>query len=346
MAADQGGVMPAMRFSAFSVCDHYPGHSRSSDELYEDILREIVLAEELGYYSYWIAEHHFHEYGIVTNPAMFLAAAAQRTTTIRLGPAVALLTFRNPLTVAEDYAILDRLSGGRLIMGVGSGYLKHEFAGFAIDIEDKRERFDVSLDVIKRAWAGESIHHDAPWFSAGGARLAVLPKQQPHPPIYVAVLRREAAYYVGRQGNRLMAMPYASVDRMEEVGELIAEYRKGVAESGVAPADDQEVVGLHTYVAESDDEARAHAADAFDLYVETRLYARRQVYDDIIRSRLALFGSVDTVVDRLVELHGLGLNHVVMLINFGDIAPERVRRSMTLIANEVMPRVNARLAAP
>ena len=332
-----------MRYSLFTVCDHYPDGARTLDDFFEQILGEIVLAEELGYESYWVAEHHFHEYGVVTNPALFLAAAAQRTKRIRLGPAVSVLTFHNPLQVAEDYATLDRLSGGRLMMGVGSGYLKHEFEGFAIADKDKRERFDTSLEIVKRAWAGEWIVHDAPWFKSGGAKLSVLPVQAPHPPIFVAVLRREAAYHVGKQGNHLMAIPYATLDRLEEIAPFIAEYRKGVADGGGTPAED-ELVALHTYVADTDAQARADAAEPFDLYVATRLYAKSQVYDDVIESRLALFGSVEHVVDRLVELHAMGVRHVVMLVNFGGLAEDRVHRCMRLVAEQVIPRVEQAIA--
>ena len=333
-----------MRYSMFSVCDHYPGRERSGERYLAEILDEIERAEALGFESYWVAEHHFHEYGIVTNPALFLTAAAARTTRIRLGPAVSILTFRNPLQVAEDYALLDRLSGGRLIMGVGSGYLKHEFEGFAIDPADKRERFDGALDVILRAWAGERIVRDDPWFQSDGGCLSLLPAQRPHPPIYIAVLRREAAFHVGRQGNGLMCVPYATLDRMEDIGPLLGEHRAGLAEAanGGAPADPA-LVALHTYVARSDDEARAHAGAAFDLYVETRLYARRQVYDDILRSRLGLFGSVERVTEQLLELHAMGVRHVLFLVNFGGIAPERVHRAMELLAGEVIPRVEAAL---
>lgn len=333
-------------YSMFTVCDHYPTQrSRSVDVFFGEVLDEIVLAEKLGYYSYWVAEHHFHEYGAVTNPALFLTAAAQRTSTIKLGPSVSILTFRNPLQVAEDYAALDRLSNGRLVMGVGSGYLKHEFAGFAIDPEEKRDRFDTSLDILKRAWAGEKIEHDAPWFGSDGGVLNVLPAQKPMPPIYIAVLRREAAYYVGKQGNRVMLIPYATLGDMTEIGDLIGEYRNGYAESGGPPLDDDAPLGLHTYVAETDEEARADAAEAFNLYVETRLYARRHTYDDILKSRLGLFGSVERVTDQIVELHGLGVRHILFLINFGALEAEKVHRSMRLLAEQVIPEVNKRIGA-
>ena len=334
----------AMAYSMFSVCDYYPDRARSGNALLEDQLQEIVTAEALGFEGYWIAEHHFHEYGLVANPAPFLTAAAQRTTTIRLGPAIAVLPFRNPLQVAEDYALVDQLSNGRLNMGVGSGYLKHEYEGFALDGSDKRDRFDTGLDILRRAWAGETITHDAPWFKCSAVTLPLLPVQKPLPPIHIAVIRTEAAYHVGRQDNGVIMVPYATVDRLEEIGGLIGEYDRGRDEAGHKAATRQDaLVALHTYVAETDDEARALAADAFDLYVATRLYAKSQVYDDILKTRLALFGSVERVADQIVELHEMGVRHLMFLMNFGNMPPKNVSRSMRLMMEEVKPRVAARI---
>ncbi len=122
-----------MRMSIFSVQDHYPSGPRSVQQLYGEIIAQAELADRIGYDTFWVAEHHFHEYGVVPNPAVMLSSLAQRTTRLRLGTAISILTFHNPLTVAENYAMIDVLSGGRLVYGVGSGYLSHEFAGFAVD---------------------------------------------------------------------------------------------------------------------------------------------------------------------------------------------------------------------
>ena len=162
------------------------------------------------------------------------------------------------------------------------------------------------------------------------------------PPIYVAVLRREAAYYVGRQGNRIMTVPYATLDNLGEIGLLLQEYRTGLSDGGHDEPTDAAPIALHAHVADTDTEAQAHAAQAFDLYVETRLYARRQVYNDILQSKLALFGSVETVTKQLMELQDLGVHHVMLMMSFGDLQQEHVHRSMRLMAEKVIPRVTAR----
>ena len=332
-----------MRLSIFSVQDHYPGRDRTVPELYDQVIAQAELAERLGYDTFFVAEHHFHEYGAVPNPAVMLSTLAQRTRRLRLGSAISILTFHHPLTVAESYAMVDVLSGGRLTLGVGSGYLRHEFEGYRIDPAEKRERFDENLAVLKRALAGERITFDGRYTKLESVQINVLPVQRPVP-VYVAILNKLGAYHVGRQGNAILCVPYASADRFDEIGPMIAEYRKGRAEAGLAAADDDGAYCFHTHVAETDEQCRREAAEAFDLYVATRLYAKRQVYDDILRSGLGLFGSVETVVDKMVRMHEMGVRHVLTLQNFGLMRPELVHNSMRLMAEKVLPRVRRRLA--
>lgn len=348
MAALTPGPAPCgdddrMRLSIFSVQDHYPTRERTLSALYGQLIEQAELADRLGYDTFFVAEHHFHEYGAVPNPAVMLSTLAQRTTRLRLGSAISILTFHHPLTVAESYAMVDVLSGGRVALGVGSGYLKHEFEGYHIDLAEKRERFDENLAILKRALAGERITYKGKYTTLDAVQINVQPVQRPIP-IHVAILKREAAYHVGRQGHNIMCVPYASVDRFEDIGPMVAEFRKGRDEAGLPAGHGDGLFAFHTHVAESDEACRRIAADAFDLYVATRLYAKRQTYDDIMRSDLGLFGSVDTVVEKMVRLHDMGVTHVMALQNFGLLPQVHVLASMRLMAEEVMPRVRRRLS--
>ena len=330
-----------MLLSAASISDHYPDRERSVPALYAEVLGQGVLADELGYYALFLAEHHFHEYGAVPNPAVLLASLAQRTKQLRLGTSISVLPFRNVALAAEDYAMLDVLSNGRLELGVGSGYLKHEFAGFGIDAGEKRERFEENLDLLERLLRGERVTHAGRFASLDGIRLNVLPVQK-EVPIYVATLRREGAYHIGRQGRRMMCVPYATLDSFEEIGALVREFHRGRREAGL-PDDLSEATSilLHTHVATSDAEVHRNAAEAFDRYVATQLYAKRAVYDDIMRSGLALFGTVETVAAKMSRLAEMGVDHVMTLHNFGLMPDAQVRRSMRVMMEEVMPRVRA-----
>lgn len=324
-----------MRYSIMSVQDHYPGRGRTVPALYGQILAQAELADSLGYDTFFVAEHHFHEYGAVPNPAVMLSTMAQRTQRLRLGTAISVLTFHHPLTVAETYAMVDVLSGGRLVLGVGSGYLKHEFEGHRIDAAEKRDRFDEALEVLQRVLSGERVTFKGRYVQVENVALNVLPLQQPTPPIYVAILRREAAYHIGRKGQRIVCVPYASVDHFDEIGAIISEYRQGQRDGGVEAGHDDILVALHTHVADDDTAARERAAAPFELYVETRLYAKRQTFDDVARSGLSLIGGADTVRGKLEALDRMGAKHILALHNFGLMSQELVLDSMQRFAKLV-----------
>ena len=331
-----------MRYSIFSVMDHYPTRPRSVPDLYRQLFTIAEAAERLGYDGIYVAEHHFHEYGAVPNPAVMLTALAQRTQRLRLGPAIATLTYHDPRVVAESYAMLDVLSNGRLTLGTGSGYLRHEFAGFGVAPEEKRQRFDETLMLVRRLLSGERVTHEGRFHRLADVALNVRPVQQPTPPIFVAALAREAAYHIGRQGNRLMAIPYASLAAFEELASFERDYRRGRAEAPDAVGvDDDAIYTFHCHVAASDEEARRLAAAPFDLYVATRLYARRQTYDDVLANGLGLFGSVATVADKVTQLKQWGVKHIALLMDFGLMPEAEVLRSMRQFAEEVAPRVRA-----
>jgi len=329
-----------LQYSIFSVQDHHPSLKRTIPELYQQVLNQGILADKLGYDSFFVAEHHFHEYGAVPNPAIFLTALAQHTKQIKLGPAISILTFHNPLTVAENYAMLDVLSNGRLILGVGSGYLKHEFEGYYISPESKRERFDENLFVLKQALSGNTINFKGKFASYNNVQTNVQVTQA-QVPLYVAILRPEAAYYVGKQGHNIICVPYASVNDFSEIKTLYNDFKTGFAESG--QKNPSALFAFHCHVAETDAQARENAEQAFNLYVRTRLYAKQQTYNDVMQSGIHLFGSVETVADKIVELHSMGLNHLMLLKNFGMLKPELVESSMKLFIEKVKPLVENKI---
>ncbi|MDQ0394330.1 LLM class flavin-dependent oxidoreductase [Labrys monachus] len=323
-----------MKLSVFSVQDHYPSQKRTLEELYAEVVRQADLAERLGYDTFFVAEHHFHEYGTVPNPAILLSHLAARTTRLRLGTAISILTFHNPLTIAENYSMVDVLSNGRLTLGVGSGYLKHEFAGYGVDAATKRDRFDEHLDLVMRLLHGERVTHHGPYIDLDSVSINVFPIQQDLP-VFVAILRKEAAYQLGRQSRRMLFVPYASVEDFEAIGEMMGEFRRGREEAGLSDHRNAVALAMHTHVAETDAEARKIAAEAFDRYVATRLYAKSAVYDDIIESGLALFGSPKTIAEKLLRLRDMGVDHVLTLHNFGLLPEPQVHRSMRMLMREV-----------
>lgn len=330
-----------MLYSIFSVQDHHPSFIRTIPNLYHEVLEQGILADQLGYDSFFVAEHHFHEYGAVPNPAIFLTALAQHTKHIKLGPAISILTFHNPLTVAENYAMLDILSNGRLILGVGSGYLKHEFEGYNINPDQKRDRFEENLYVLKQALSGKKLHFSGKFGTYHNVQTNVRIIQA-QIPLYVAILRAEAAYHVGKQGDSIICVPYASLNDFSEIKNLYTDFKTGYLESGQS-SNPGSLFAFHAHVAETDEIARKNAENAFDLYVRTRLYAKQQTYSDVMRSGLHLFGSVETVVNKIVELHKIGIDHIMLLQNFGMLDSSLVKQSMQLFMDQVKPLVDQKI---
>jgi alkanesulfonate monooxygenase SsuD/methylene tetrahydromethanopterin reductase-like flavin-dependent oxidoreductase (luciferase family) len=328
-----------MRFGIFSVADHYPRElTRSSQALYAELLEQVVAADELGFDSFWVAEHHFHEYGAIPRPPVWMAAAAERTRRIRLGSAVAVLPFDNPLRSAEDYAMVDVLSGGRLNLGVGSGYLQHEFAGFNIDPEEKRERFDEALEILVHALQGERVSYRGKYHQVSDVQINVRPVQKPRPPIWIATLRADRALRVGARGFPVMLIPYASAETLDEMAAGVRAYQRAFVEAGGDPRDATVPFGLHCHCAESTTQARAEAREPMERYVRTRLYAVQRPFETLVEENVVAFGDPDEItrVARLYER--AGFTHFLAIPNFGGLPHRQVLRSLELIAKHVLPR--------
>lgn len=328
-----------MRLSTFLLFDRDPDAPRDATELYRRGLEICELAEELGLDGVWVAEHHFRDFGALPNPAVFLAAAAQRTRRIRLGPAVAVLPFHSPITVAEDYALVDRLSGGRLDMGVGSGTLPVEFAGFGIDPAEKRDRLDESLAALERLWTGSERELAGKYVAIGGMSLNVVPTQSPMPPIYVATTRPEGAYAVGRSGRHLLTIASASLPRLDDLAPILAAYGRGLAEGGHDRAQAQAAVNILTHVAESDELARARASGPLGRFVASHGDAGglggEALFDRLLERRTALFGAPSRVAATLDELAGMGADEVILWMSFGGMETELIARSMRCLVATV-----------
>ncbi len=326
-----------MDFGLFSVGDFYPGrHGRSQSAFLAELLQQAELAETLGFHSYWVAEHHFAPYGLLPNPAVFLAAVAARTRIIRVGTAVSVLPLRSPLHAAEDYAMLDVLCGGRLNVGVGSGYLAHEFAPLGIAMEDKVDRFNECVEVLKAAWTGDLLGgFQGRFYQYQPVQLQVQCVQEPHPPLSCAIMRPEAAFYVGLQGMDLMVMPYVTVDDPEGLKVLIERFRRGAAQAGRDNA--RVVAALPVYVGETEAEAHAIAGMAVERFMENRHFFRTGTYEDLNNSGLAAWGTPDQVAVVIRDWRAAGVDEVIGLFNYGSMPHEQVVVSMERFARLVVP---------
>src|SRR4051812_12574081 len=154
-----------MKFSTFHLFHQHAG--MSAKEVYDYQIEVVELLEELGFDGVWIAEHHFRDYGVVNNIFTMLANLAARTENLRLGTGIVVLPLHNPIHVAEEAAMVDVLSNGRLELGIGRGYQSIEFESFGLSLAEARDRFDESLNMILELWTGENVHFQGKFYGTG-----------------------------------------------------------------------------------------------------------------------------------------------------------------------------------
>ena len=347
-----------MKFGVFFLLEQ--PEWKTQERVYADALAQATYAEELGYDAVWIAEHHFSEYGICPSMAVFAGALAQRTRTIRLGTAVTILPFNHPIRTAEEWAMVDLLSGGRLDFGVGRGYQPGEFGGFGVPMSESRERFDESLEIIKQAWTRDRVNFDGKHYRVHD--LAVLPRpvQKPHPPIRIACVSPDTFERVARRGEKFLSAPSITpVHYMKAAYEI---YAKTWLEEGHPPSE-LEIPALYfthvgtdaaatrrdtersilwyfgmlaRVIAESKDPAKVPAA--YKFYARAKAHLETVTYD-FLANEVVLFGDAQQVIDRLsMHRDELGLTYVIAWMNFGGLADESVRASMRRFAEQVLPK--------
>jgi len=168
----------------------------STGDLYRQHFEELALAEACGFSHYWFYEHHLSQTGPVPSPNLMVAAASRRTSRIRLGNMVTLLPVRNPLLVAEEMAMLDQMTGGRLDIGLGRGGKASEYQCFGLDTANSRALFQESFELMRRIWADEMFEHAGPHFRITKAGpLSPVLVQRPHPPVFVTANSAESIHW-------------------------------------------------------------------------------------------------------------------------------------------------------
>ena len=223
-----------MRFGLFgSATARHGGPDVDSGQGYRQFVDYNVEAEALGYHSTFLVEHHFTGFGQVSASLSLLTWVAAKTRTLRLGTAVLVLPWHNPVLLAEQAATLDLLSQGRLDFGVGKGYRYNEFTGFAVPREEADARFEESLAIITKAWTSEQrfSHHGRFWTFND---VVVEPPtwQKPHPPIWMGAGSPASIRAVAARGGNLILDQFAQID---VIGERIALFKSAQARLGPAP---------------------------------------------------------------------------------------------------------------
>jgi natural product biosynthesis luciferase-like monooxygenase protein len=332
----------------------------SQSEFMRSLVDHLASAEELGFETIWVNEHHFHALGgMAPSLSPILAALSHRTRRARLGTSTVLLPLHHPLQVAEELAMVDLLSGGRLDFGVGRGFVAHDYDVMGVPLEEARERFAESLEVILKAWTGEPFSHEGRFYQFRDLQLWPQPEQRPHPPVWIACTSNpESFQWTGAAGHKLLVIPFARP--VERLAALTRVYREAWSAAN-HPAAAEIGAHYHVVVGEDREETRKTAEAALGMQVRLQYDVAR------LSASSAWAGFEEFTLERLVDEGRLiagdpedcirliravereiGFTWLNCTFQFGGIPFARAQHSMELFAAEVAPRLKAagELVAP
>lgn len=209
-----------------------PPRGDDLDRCVREAIAEAELAEASGFHGFFFGEHHQDKDGFLPSPSVVCGAVAARTTRMQIGTSVVLLPLHHPIRVAEDFLTLDIVSGGRAVLGVGLGYQDADFRAFGIDRARRVPRFEQEIEVIRRAWTGETFSYRGADFDIENIRILPRPMQRPGPPIWIGASVAAAVERAGRIGDALVLSPSMTLAENKVLAER---YRKAAAAAGRTP---------------------------------------------------------------------------------------------------------------
>ncbi len=333
-----------MKFGAF---DHMDDAGVPLGQLFADRLALIEAYDRAGLYGYHLAEHHSTPLGSAASPSLFLAAAAQRTSRLRIGPLVYLLPFYHPLRLIEEVCMLDQLSGGRLLLGVGRGVSPFETRLYGLDFSKTGAMYHEAFQVLMQGLACDELTFHGDYYQFDKVPMLLKPVQRPHPPLWYGTTIPENADWPAANDVNIVTIALRPTVR------TITDRYRAVREKLGKPPGDAPLLGVarHVVVAETDEQALAIARRAYprwrasfrwlferhgaaprigDLYPPT--------FDELMAIENGIAGSPRTVRDFVAaEMAASGSNYLLSWFAFGDMTLAEQLASFGLFAREVMP---------
>ena len=342
----------------------FPDSASPADDgrVIEETLREAVLTDALGFDTIWLAEHHFDGICAYADPVSFAAALSTATSRAKIGFAVAQMALHHPIRFAEQMAVIDHLSKGRLIVGLGRGtaYNIYDYQGFGIDHTEAQARFEEAEAVMMRAWTGEPFHHKGVFFDLRLPGLRPVPFTKPHPYVIRAAATEHGMLEIARRGRPFMM----NVQSNAVTAQRMSLYREtlrgaGLDEASVARCVEECWVWRNVCVAETDAEAERIAVPAFLTMQERRTEMRNRVYQEqgvsivpmpadgtapparMVVEHSLVHGSPATVAEKLTAVGATGVGGLIMQFRLGPMSYEDTARSLILFQEKVMPALAA-----
>ena len=330
-----------MRFGVL-VNHEYP----KSDDLelrIDELIQMAETARDLGYQSLFGFQHYLGSLATL-QPLPVLARLIPHTGDMRVGTAV-YLTMENPVQMAENWSTIDRLSGGRLILGLGTGYRQNEFDVFGIDKKTRWPRLFETIELLKALWTGEEVNHRGRFFTVEGEKLSLKPRQEPHPPIWLGASDERRIRQVAEHADSWIVAPNVKFRWAE--GHL-KYYKEALEEQGADTVDRDYTIIRELSIADTDEEAYAQA-DA-SIRHEYYSYAAfgdhwKTMYEDL-REKAFLFGSPETVARKLNNYVEAGFTEFIFRFSWAGMSVETSLGSLRRFMEEVAPQFQeAQIAA-
>jgi alkanesulfonate monooxygenase SsuD/methylene tetrahydromethanopterin reductase-like flavin-dependent oxidoreductase (luciferase family) len=348
-----------------------PWTATTESEAYWNSIEQLTVAEQSGFTHAWAVEHHFREeFSHMGAPEVWLAAAAQHTTTIRLGHGIVLLPtpFNHPVRVAERAGALDILSRGRLELGTGRSIAEYEIDGFGIDAGDTRGMWAESVELMQKLWTNrdELVSFDGQYVTLPPRQVFPKPVQLPYPPMWVAATSPASYELAGEYGLGVLAFGMA-IDR-HAMGRRLAEWRAAMASTQrqLAHKNEQAAVFMMAFCAPTDDEAQGVCEEAFVEYLDVTIdhflrwgekrelppgyewYAKavqngarsgKDKFEYLLENGMVLVGSPATIIKTIEGFREVGATQMLLATQLGKIPHEKVLESIRLFGAEVIPNV-------
>jgi alkanesulfonate monooxygenase SsuD/methylene tetrahydromethanopterin reductase-like flavin-dependent oxidoreductase (luciferase family) len=346
-----------MDFGYFTLSDnHYLDNRRGANEFVADILDEAIYADAVGLHSAWIGEHHFSTLGVLSCPDLVLAQVAARTRRIRLAPAVTVLPLHHPIRVAEQWATLDLLSGGRVDFAAGRGYDRREYKPFNVSFEDNQSIFEEGMALVRRLWTSdERISHHGKHYHFDDVAITPKPVQRPIP-MYVASFSQPSIELAGRLGSGLIVAPFAAAMTFGGLQQVADLYHATCTKHGQKPQ--RLMCSYFTHFADNPAQEAAARARQIRYYKECVIAAfpgdpktappsyryfidmvdrLQKVRPEDLTENSVLVGKPQQMIDTLKKVEAAGVAEVILYVNVGLKPHAQVKDEMARFMEEVAP---------
>lgn len=347
-----------MEFGYFTLSDNrYPDNPRSPEQFIAEIYDQALYAEEVGMHSAWIGEHHFNLLGVNASPHMLLAQLAGATKRIRLAPAVVLLPVHHPVQVAEDWATLDLLSGGRVDFAAGRGYDRLEYGPFQAPYEDSAELFAEGLEIVWRCWTETGkFSHKGRFYSFEDIDVRPKPLQKPLRP-YVACFSRPSMELAAANDWNIIYAPFAAAMVYGSLADAVRTYRETCEQShGRAPR--QAMCSYFIHIADTPEEEAYGRQSLIDYFQKALIDAfpadpaktpptykyfneivrlLREMRPEMLTAKSVLIGSSEKIIEDLKQVEAAGISEVILYFNYGRKPHQMVKEQMQRFMADIAP---------